>query len=399
MAVKNINFLLKEHAPANEFIVEGTVYADLNGNGKFDANDAVAPNVFVYQDVNRNGIADTGEQRVLTDSTGKYTLTIPANHADTYAVGVIPPTSEWLFTDPGHDGVEDVFAGPGSPAQHVNFFLDPPDSAFPPGGEGLGNIIGYVFNDLDGDGVHDPGENGVPNFRVFIDTNVNGVWDSATEASALTISNGSFSFADVPPGLIRLDIVIPNEGTPAADWSLTTPALGYREVALGEGGSITGLTFGLDNRADNDWGDLPNTLSHHLGRQWTKSLRYAGLPFGNQRRRRSGRHPNANCHRRRFGRRQRRRRRRRQQRRHPEAGCQHAAGHRGRRRRLAHRLDGFQRRRPFRRERTVDLDVWPATISAARPISILERGICRSRFPRLPSMAHSPRGSAGVSRA
>ena len=85
-----------------------------------------------------------------------YTLTIPADHLDTYAVGVIPPTTDWLFTDPGHDGVENVFAGPGSPAQIVNFFLEPPDSAFPPTATGLGTIQGVVFNDLDGNGITRP---------------------------------------------------------------------------------------------------------------------------------------------------------------------------------------------------------------------------------------------------
>ena len=63
-----------------------------NGNGVFDGDDAPAAGVFVYQDVNRNGAADPGEQRVLTDANGQYTLTIPASHVDTYAIGVIPPT-------------------------------------------------------------------------------------------------------------------------------------------------------------------------------------------------------------------------------------------------------------------------------------------------------------------
>ena len=152
-AVKNINFLLKQDAPAQEFDVTGTVYADLNGNGVFDGDDVGASGVFVYQDVNRNGIADAGEQRVLTDVNGQYTLTIPATHLDTYAVGVIPPTNQWLPTDPGHDGVENVFAGPGSPTQIVNFFLDPPSDAFPDGGVGLGSIHGVVFNDLNADGT------------------------------------------------------------------------------------------------------------------------------------------------------------------------------------------------------------------------------------------------------
>ncbi len=259
MAVKNINFLLKQEAPVQEFDVTGTVYADLNGNGIFDGNDAFASNVFVYQDVNRNGVDDLGEQRVLTDVNGQYTLTIPAMQADTYAVGVIPPSDLWLPTDPGHDGVEDVFAGPGSPTQIVNFFLDPPNDAFPDGGIGPGSILGVVFNDLDGDGTRDPGDNGIEGFRVFIDANENGVWENATEVSVLTSNLGSFSFSNVTPGLIRLDIVIPNEGLPSAAWSLTAPVLGYREVTLGDGGSAEGIAFGVDNLADNDWGDLPNT--------------------------------------------------------------------------------------------------------------------------------------------
>ena len=261
MAVKNVNFLLKYEAPAQQFDVTGTVYADLNGNGIFDGNDALASNVFVYQDVNRNGFADASEQRVLTDTNGQYTLTIPATHADTYAVGVIPPTNLWLPTDPGHDGVEDVFAGPGSPTQIVNFFLDPPSDAFPDGGNGPGTVQGVVFNDLDGDGTRDPGENGVEGFRVFIDANENGTWENATEVSVLTSNLGSYFFSNVSPGLIRLDIVIPNEGLPAAAWNLTTPVLGYREVTLGDGGSVEGITFGIDNLADFDWGDLPNSYS------------------------------------------------------------------------------------------------------------------------------------------
>ena len=51
MAVKNINFLLKQDAPAQEFDVNGTVYADLNGNGVFDGDDTAVGGMFVYRDV------------------------------------------------------------------------------------------------------------------------------------------------------------------------------------------------------------------------------------------------------------------------------------------------------------------------------------------------------------
>jgi subtilisin family serine protease len=259
MAVKNVNFLLKQDAVPEQFDVTGTVYADLNGNGVFDGDDVPAANVVVYQDVNRNGVADSGEQRVTTDANGQYRLTIPAAIESTYQVGVIPPTPQWLPTDAGHDGVETVFAGPGSADQVVNFFLDPPDDAFPDNGVGNGTLQGVIFNDLDGDGVKDGGEIGVAGFRIFIDANENGVWDSATEQSVVSGENGAYFFADVEPGVVRLDIVVPDEGTPAASWSLTTPAEGFLFVTLGEGGNISGLNFGLDNRADDDWGDLPDS--------------------------------------------------------------------------------------------------------------------------------------------
>ena len=281
MPVKNINFLIKQDAVPQQFDVTGTVYADLNGNGIFDGSDALASNVFVFWDANRNNVADAGELRVLSDANGVYTITIPADHIDTYAVGVIPPTNQWLPTDPGHDGVENVFAGPGSPDQHVDFFLDPPADAFPDGGQGLGTIQGVVFNDLNANGTHDPGENGVPNFRVFIDTNTNGVWDSATETSVITATNGSYFFSNVTPApLIRLDIVIPNEGLPNAAWQITKPVLGYREIALGAGGSVVMQDFGLDNLADYDLGDLPDSYQTLLASNGPRHFVTPGFQLG-----------------------------------------------------------------------------------------------------------------------
>ncbi|HEX4413663.1 MAG TPA: S8 family serine peptidase, partial [Lacipirellulaceae bacterium] len=204
MTVSNINFLLRQDAPVNSFDVQGTVTSDVNGNGVADGTDAGAAGVFVYWDKNRNGVFDSGETQVVTDPSGHYVLpidlttlpSIPTGNA-TYQIGVIKPGADWKFTDPGKDGVETVYAGPGSVAQTVNFFLQPPANPFPSGGVGLGTIQGIVFNDLNHNGLRDASETGVPNFRVFIDLNGNGAWDSATEPSTLTGANGSFFLANV----------------------------------------------------------------------------------------------------------------------------------------------------------------------------------------------------------
>jgi hypothetical protein len=262
MGVKDLNFLIKEDAPINEIVISGTVYADVNGNGINDGDDTPAGGVLVFADTNRNGARDAGEQVVTTSedplTRGHYTITIFADHIDTYAIGVIPPTEQWVPTNPD-DSVHELFAGPGSVLTGVNFFLDPPDEAFPPAGaDEPGNVLGVVFNDLDEDRFRDLGEVGIPGFRVYVDVNENGAFD-AGEVFAITSSNGSFFLADVTPGLLRIEIEIENEGTEDAAWTLTAPTAGYREVLLGPGGTVTGVQFGLGNRADRDWGDLPSS--------------------------------------------------------------------------------------------------------------------------------------------
>lgn len=287
--IKNLNFLVKDPAPVNEFIVNGAVFADINANGVVDGNDTTFGGVRVYWDQNQNGIFDAGELNTLTSedplTRGNYTLTIPAFAAGTFSIGVVTPTSDWLHTNPA-SGVQSVFARPGDIIGNlnnadindgdVNFLLDPPDSLFPPGGDGLpGTIFGVIFQDKNGDGVRDPGDDGIAGFRVFIDANENGIFDD-DELESITGSNGGYSFVDVAPGLIRLDV----EHGDA--WALTQPSQGYREVLLGNGGAATGQNFGLKNLADRDWGNLPNTFSTTTGASGPSHVIVPGFHLGSK---------------------------------------------------------------------------------------------------------------------
>jgi hypothetical protein len=78
------------------------------------------------------------------------------------------------------------------------------------------------------------------------------------EVAVVTAANGGYSFANLEPGTVRIDVHIPNEGTPNAAWAVTAPA--FREVQVNAGANVINQNFGLENRAGRDWGDLPNSF-------------------------------------------------------------------------------------------------------------------------------------------
>ena len=58
--------------------VSGTVFNDLNGNGKLDSTEKGLANWTVYADANNDGKFESTEAHALTDSAGNYFLTLPA---------------------------------------------------------------------------------------------------------------------------------------------------------------------------------------------------------------------------------------------------------------------------------------------------------------------------------
>lgn len=258
MAVQNINFLYKPlEIPANNVVVSGIVYADVNENGSVDIFDSPAGGMRVYVDSERNGQFDPEEQWVYTNPDGTYELTVLASTPSVIAIGV-DLEAGWEPSLVGGD-VKTLFAGPGDVIENTNFFLNPPDDS---PGSGLGNITGFVFSDLDPpgedgpNGVRDLNEVGLAGVRVFLDADADGVYDP-TEISAITAPNGGYFFANVAPGTHRIDVQIDNEGTAAATAQMTTPVAGYHNVTISAGQTRTGIVFGLYNLAGKDYGDLP----------------------------------------------------------------------------------------------------------------------------------------------
>ncbi|MEZ6034241.1 MAG: SdrD B-like domain-containing protein [Planctomycetaceae bacterium] len=74
--------------------------------------------------------------------------------------------------------------------------------------ERIGTIQGSVWNDSDGDRVHDATETGLADWTVYLDLNSDGVKD-ATEPSVVSDANGNYVFNRVPLGTYRVTEVVP----------------------------------------------------------------------------------------------------------------------------------------------------------------------------------------------
>lgn len=103
-------------------------------------------------------------------------------------------------------------------------------------------INGNVFNDQDASGAKNTGDGNLASWRVFLDSDKNGVWDS-TEPSTLTDASGNYKFTQ-PAGSYRVRVV-----QPATGWRRTTPNSGYFDLSLTSGATATSRNFGFTQKA------------------------------------------------------------------------------------------------------------------------------------------------------
>jgi LPXTG-motif cell wall-anchored protein/uncharacterized repeat protein (TIGR01451 family) len=125
------------------------------------------------------------------------------------------------------------------------------------GYSGTNSIGDTVFNDIDGDGMHDVGEPGLGAIMITLlrDLDLNGSFETVV-ATTSTAGNGTYLFDDLPGGSYRVDITAPS------GLSLSTPAT--IAVPVNAGQAITTADFGLQPPAaigpgaigDRVWNDL-----------------------------------------------------------------------------------------------------------------------------------------------
>jgi hypothetical protein len=214
----------------------------------------------VWDDLNHNGIQDRGElgisgvtvnlyrsgaTPVATTTTGPNGRYVFANRAPgTYSVEAIAPAG-WSFTSSNVGGAEsvdsdadsatgrtaDFTVSPGEAAQDWDFGLLDPTSVAP------ARISNLVWNDVNGDGIRDPGEPGMPGVQVRLLEDVSG----NLVKTARTNSSGFYRLSDITPGTYDVEFVLP------ADRSFTQQDQGGDDTVDSDAnasGMVTQITVG-----------------------------------------------------------------------------------------------------------------------------------------------------------
>jgi protocatechuate 3,4-dioxygenase beta subunit len=177
-------------------------WIDANANGIQDPNESPISGVVATL----TGTTGTGvnvTETATTDANGLYLFTdlAPGTYKVTFAT---PAGYETTAVDAGTDDAVDSDADPNMSGMTGNYTLESGDSdlTVDAGYYELASIGNFVWEDLDGDGVQDAGEPGVPNVPVTL-TGTDGQGNDVT-LTTTTDGNGEYLFDDLVPGEYKL---------------------------------------------------------------------------------------------------------------------------------------------------------------------------------------------------
>jgi uncharacterized repeat protein (TIGR01451 family) len=184
--------------------IGNTVFMDTNGNGVQDVGEPGVPNIKVYLTL-PNG----STTMATTNNNGTYSFNnlLPGN----YVVAVINGPANSNATTPTSFNV----TLSGCNDDNDNDFGFQPKTP-------TGQIGDFVWNDIDGDGVHDFGEPGIDGVIVTL------VHPDGTIETTTTSGGGLYLFTDLPAGNYQVIV-----GSGPSGYALTT--VGSYNVSLSEG--------------------------------------------------------------------------------------------------------------------------------------------------------------------
>ncbi|MFZ1752949.1 MAG: SdrD B-like domain-containing protein, partial [Caldilineaceae bacterium] len=205
----------------------GSVFSDPAGNGTGTTGLASVPITLT----GTNGLGQPITLTTTTGPTGAYTFT-----------NLLPGTYTLVETNPtGYKSTSDVQGSPtddtivvtvtsGTNVTNQNFWDQAP----------LASIGDFVWYDVDGDGVQDSGEPGVPGVGISL------TLPSGVVVNTTTNSSGIYSFTGLPAGTYTVTV---NTATLPADFALTVgaqSAVSPLTVVLTQTQTYTTADFGFD---------------------------------------------------------------------------------------------------------------------------------------------------------
>jgi serine-aspartate repeat-containing protein C/D/E len=232
-------------------LVTGSVWNDANGNGSREPGDAALSGRTVFVDLDGDSVLDANEPRATTAFDGTYQLLL--GEVGSYTIRHVLPAF-WTQTSPAAGHVVTVEAL-GRRVTARDFGTR----------NTAANVSGSVFDDLDGDGIRDPGEAAVAAVRIYADSNDDGLF-TVGEPSVLSSASGSF-FLTVPNLTAATTVRIRQEVT--TGWRVASPATGAHQIQLTGGQNVSGLAFA--NRLTGGlvsgviWNDLDNDGTRDQG--------------------------------------------------------------------------------------------------------------------------------------
>ncbi|MBT3202209.1 MAG: LEPR-XLL domain-containing protein, partial [Phycisphaerales bacterium] len=166
--------------------ISGVKFEDLNSDGVWDAGESGLDG-WTIELLN----ADTGEllESQITSEGGLYSFV--DLEAGTYQVIEIPQAG-WMQTLPATSYYT-------VPLHYGDHIVEKDFGNYPLPGE----IFGQKFEDINANGVKDAGEPGLADWRIYLDLNNSGQWDSG-EPFDLTDSLGNYEITVLSPGFYTL---------------------------------------------------------------------------------------------------------------------------------------------------------------------------------------------------
>ncbi|MBI5022138.1 MAG: immune inhibitor A [Ignavibacteriales bacterium] len=203
--------------------IMGLKFADRNRNHAWDQGEENLSGVLIKLFRKGNGTNYNLHKQRITDSSGYYQFL--SLEADTYKVVELPPEGWWQSYPLSEYVIDLTPAGVFDTIDFGNYEID------------YSSLGGMKFNDLDGNGAKDQGENGLGSWTIMLSGT--SAYGKTVSREALTDQDGNYIFTTLWPGNYRVSEVFkPN-------WRQTHPAnLKPHFVNLDPEFNMTGIDFG-----------------------------------------------------------------------------------------------------------------------------------------------------------